>query len=124
MTMPITTNTSSTFTNLTNNHTSLIERIADWINGIDYTAKNALVNWIYGSSKARSATLPGDESQGVAKYAVQTLAYELAMRLPQQFCEQLLQSVGRDPRLFSRSLDVQVSKLIFEPLGHTGVSGR
>lgn len=107
--------------NIQNTQISLIEKIADWINGIDYPTKNALVKWLYGSANARRSerASPGSgQSQGVGQYTVQTLAYELAMRLPQQFCEQLLQSVERDPHVFSRSLDVQVTNLIFEPLGH------
>ncbi|KAJ6529472.1 hypothetical protein DFH09DRAFT_934768, partial [Mycena vulgaris] len=56
----------------------------------------------------------GHPSRGHAKGLVATIAYQLALHLP-DFNRHLSQSVERDPSLIDKSISIQLQRLILEP---------
>jgi len=108
----------------------------DWIRGLDPETRNALVMWLYGpagsgkSAIARSiAERCYEEGILVASYffsrsdptrnhgrsLIATIAYQASICFP-DIRDQVVEKIGRDPLIFTRSLDAQILALIVEPI--------
>ncbi|KDR67161.1 hypothetical protein GALMADRAFT_80093 [Galerina marginata CBS 339.88] len=119
-----------------NTRVAVLDKIMNWIRGLDRSTRNALIMWLYGaagsgkSAIARSiAELCYEEGILVASYffsrsdptrnharsLVATIAYQASIRFP-DIRGHIVQTVDVDPLIFTRSLDAQILALIIEPL--------
>ncbi|PPQ95015.1 hypothetical protein CVT25_000478 [Psilocybe cyanescens] len=120
-----------------NTRVAIINRITDWINGLNEDTREALIMWLYGAAGAGKSAIVqtiaeildgqhfvlasfffwrNDPQRGTAKLLVTTLAYQLAVKLPLVFRERLGQAFEKDPLINTRSLEAQFKALIREPL--------
>ncbi|KDR79540.1 hypothetical protein GALMADRAFT_25224, partial [Galerina marginata CBS 339.88] len=119
-----------------NTRVAVLNKIMDWIRGLDPEAREALIMWLYGpagsgkSAIARSiAERCYEEGILVASYffsrsdptrnhgrsLIATIAYQASIRFP-DIRDHIIQTVGLYPFIFTRSLDAQLLALIIEPL--------
>ncbi|PPQ88930.1 hypothetical protein CVT25_005268 [Psilocybe cyanescens] len=120
-----------------NTRVAIIKRITEWISGLNEDTQEALIMWLYGAAGAGKSAIAqtiaeilhgqqfflasfffsrNDPQRGVAKWLVTTLAYQLAVRLPQVFRERVSLTFEQDPLIVTRSLEAQFMALVREPL--------
>ncbi|KDR74802.1 hypothetical protein GALMADRAFT_27334, partial [Galerina marginata CBS 339.88] len=119
-----------------NTRVAVLNKIMDWIHGIDPETRNALIMWLYGpagsgkSAIARSiAELCEVEGILAATYffsrfdltrnhgrsLIATIAYQVSLCFP-DIRNRIAGAINHDPFIFSRSLKSQIYSLIAEPL--------
>ncbi|PPQ93364.1 hypothetical protein CVT25_014585 [Psilocybe cyanescens] len=120
-----------------NTRVAIINRIMDWINGLNEDTREALIMWLYGAPGAGKSAIAqtiaeilhgqqfflasfffarNDPQRGVAKWLVTTLAYQLAAKLPPVFRERVALTFEQDPLIVTKSLEAQFMALVREPL--------
>ncbi|KDR69961.1 hypothetical protein GALMADRAFT_899298 [Galerina marginata CBS 339.88] len=126
-----------------NTRVAVIKWIMDWIHRQHPDTRKAFIVWLYGAAGAGKSAIAqtlaelcyaegkllasfffskNDPLRGTARALVATLAYQLALRLPQ--VRELVSSViDHDPLIFSRSLEAQLLALIVRPVQHLDESG-
>ncbi|KDR74733.1 hypothetical protein GALMADRAFT_27518, partial [Galerina marginata CBS 339.88] len=119
-----------------NTRVAVLNKIMDWIHGVDPETRDALMTWLYGpagsgkSAIARSiAELCAKEGILVASYffsrfdstrnhgrsIIGTIAYQVSLCFPDAR-DHIIGATEHDPFIFARSLDSQIFSLIIEPL--------
>ncbi|PPQ79263.1 hypothetical protein CVT25_002733 [Psilocybe cyanescens] len=119
-----------------NTRVAVLKKIMDWIHGLGPAMQNALIMWLYGpagagkSAIAQSiAELCYEEGILIASYffsrfdstrnhprsLIATIAYQISLSIP-NFRERIKASIDHDPLIFDRSLSVQMSTLVIQPL--------
>ncbi|KDR69758.1 hypothetical protein GALMADRAFT_907774 [Galerina marginata CBS 339.88] len=119
-----------------NTRVAILNKIMEWIRGLDSETRDALIMWLYGpagsgkSAIARSiAECCYEEGILVASYffsrsdstrnhgrsLIATIAYQASIRFP-EIRDHIIQTVDLDPFIFTRSLEAQLLALIIEPL--------
>lgn len=108
----------------------------DWIRGLDPETQDALIMWLYGpagsgkSAIARSIAelcyVAGilvasyffskfDPTRNHGRSLIATIAYQATICFP-DIRDKVVETIGRDPLIFTRSLDAQILALIVEPM--------
>jgi hypothetical protein len=126
-----------------NTRTAVINKIMDWILGLDVDDQNAAIMWLYGPAGAgKSAIAHGiarrcdleklllasfffsrsDPARSTAKSLIATIAYQVAINIPGTG-KMIFDTIGRDPLILTRSLEAQVAALIVEPLRESLYAG-
>lgn len=103
------------------------------------TAPDRKILWLYGPAGAGKSAIAqtlsedlerrqmlaasfffsqGNGSRGITRYVFITIAYQLALALPEWY-DAISKVVNRDPAILSQSLELQFQKLIVEPLQST-----
>jgi len=124
-----------------NTRVAVIKRLISWIKGeIDF---DALILWLYGAAGAGKSAIAhtlaeiceehgfllatfffwktAAERSDISRF-VSTIAYQIARAIPA--IRQLIDiAVDADPMIFQQSVDVQLAKLIVEPLQHLHSTG-
>ena len=117
---------------------AVIDRIIDWLNGdIDF---NALLLWLYGAAGAGKSAIAHSLAEICEEYGcllatfffcktaaersditrfIATIAYQIARVIPASL-PHIEAAVDADPMIFHQSVDVQLAKLIVEPLYRLG----
>ncbi|PPQ85050.1 hypothetical protein CVT25_010272 [Psilocybe cyanescens] len=119
-----------------NTRIAVLKKIMDWIHGLDPAMQKALIMWVYGpagagkSAIAQSiAELCYDEGILIASYffsrfdstrnhprsLIATIAYQASLCIP-NIREHINAAIDHDPLIFTRSLTVQMSTLVIQPL--------
>ncbi|KDR69766.1 hypothetical protein GALMADRAFT_255549 [Galerina marginata CBS 339.88] len=130
-----------------NTRVAVLRRITEWVQGTNTDAEDrqASMLWLYGAAGsgktaiAQSLAEQFDDDDGSlfasfffsrtdptrnhAGHLVATIAYQIALKLP-QVKDLIVAVVEDDPLIFSKSLEMQFSRLIFEPLEFAAVSNR
>jgi len=108
----------------------------DWILGLDVDDQNAVIMWLYGPAGAGKSAIAhdiarrsdlekfllasfffsrSDPARSDAKSLIATIAYQIAINIPGTRGN-IVATIERDPLIFTRSLEAQVTSLIVEPL--------
>ncbi|KDR79345.1 hypothetical protein GALMADRAFT_30437, partial [Galerina marginata CBS 339.88] len=119
-----------------NTRVAILNKIMDWIRGLDPETRSALVMWVYGpagsgkSAIARSTAercyeegilvasyffSRSDPTRNHGRSLIVTIAYQASICFP-DIKDQLVETISRDPLIFTRSLDAQILALIVEPM--------
>jgi len=124
-----------------NTRVAVVNRLISWIRGdIDF---NALILWLYGAAGAGKSAIAHTLAEICEKYGcllatfffwktaaersdisrfVATIAYQIARAIPA--ISQLVEiAVDADPMIFQQSVDIQLAKLIIEPIRHLHSGG-
>ncbi|PPQ82991.1 hypothetical protein CVT25_005294 [Psilocybe cyanescens] len=120
-----------------NTRVAIINRITDWISGLNEDTREAFIMWLYGAAGAGKSAIAqtiaeilhhqhfifatfffsrNDPQRGAAKWLVTTLAYQLATQLPQVFRERVAFTFEQDPLIVTKSIETQFMTLVREPL--------
>ncbi|PPQ85048.1 hypothetical protein CVT25_010270 [Psilocybe cyanescens] len=119
-----------------NTRVAVLKKIMDWIHGLEPAMQKALIMWLYGpagagkSAIAQSiAELCYEEGILIASYffsrfdstrnhprsLIATIAYQASLCIP-NIREHIKAAIDHDPLIFTRSLTVQMSTLVIQPL--------
>jgi len=124
-----------------NTRVAVINRLIGWIKGeIDF---DALILWLHGAAGAGKSAIAHTLAEICEQYGgllatfffwrtaagrsdisrfVSTIAYQIARALP-AICQLIETAVEADPMIFQQSVDVQLAKLIIEPMQHLHSTG-
>ncbi|KDR69724.1 hypothetical protein GALMADRAFT_1351687, partial [Galerina marginata CBS 339.88] len=119
-----------------NTRVAVLDRIMDWICGLDAETQEALIMWLYGpagsgkSAIARSIAercyeegilvasyffARSDPTRNHGRCIIATIAYQASTRFP-DIRDAIIRAVDRDPFVFTHSLEAQILALIVTPL--------
>ncbi|PPQ74595.1 hypothetical protein CVT26_007841 [Gymnopilus dilepis] len=119
-----------------NTRVAVMNRIMDWILGQNPDTKSYLMMWLNGAAGAGKSAIAqsiaercyeegylvgsfvfarSDPNRNHAKRLFPTVAYQMALALPQT-SHSILTAIERDPLIFTRSLATQFSVLLIQPL--------
>ncbi|PPQ85049.1 hypothetical protein CVT25_010271 [Psilocybe cyanescens] len=119
-----------------NTRVVVLKKVMDWIHGLEPATQHAVIVWLYGpagagkSAIAQSiAELCCEEGNLIASYffsrfdstrnhprsLIATIAYQASLCIP-NIRERIKAAIDHDPLIFDRSLTVQMSALVIQPL--------
>jgi len=124
-----------------NTRVAVINRLIGWINGdMDF---NSLIIWLYGAAGAGKSAIAHTLAERCDKYGcllatfffwktaaerndvsrfVATIAYQVARAIPDS--RRLIENaIDADPMIFKQSVDIQLAKLIVDPVWHLHSTG-
>ena len=108
----------------------------DWILGLGVDDQNAIIMWMYGSAGVGKTSIAhaiahrcdleklllasfffshSDNTRRGSPSLIATIAYQISINIPGTG-ERIFAAIERDPLIFNRSLEAQVTALIAEPL--------
>ncbi|KDR81215.1 hypothetical protein GALMADRAFT_91866 [Galerina marginata CBS 339.88] len=127
-----------------NTRLAVLKRIMDWILRQDDTTRDAIIMWLYGPAGAGKSAIAqtiaemcysygyllagfffskNDHQRSTSQPLVATLAYQLALNLPEQVREHIISTIEHNPLIFSSSLEAQLTALVVEPVKVLAESG-
>ncbi|KDR68168.1 hypothetical protein GALMADRAFT_78954, partial [Galerina marginata CBS 339.88] len=121
-----------------NTRVAVLNRITDWVLGTDadFEQRQAFIMWLYGAAGAGKSAVAQtiaekcdedgvllasfffsrtDPTRNHTGKLVATIAYQVSLKSPEAKAL-IVDAVEHDPLIFSKSLETQFSRLIFEPL--------
>ncbi|KAF8904679.1 hypothetical protein CPB84DRAFT_1772544 [Gymnopilus junonius] len=119
-----------------NTRVEVISRILDWVSREDLESSNPQIMWLHGAAGAGKSAISqtiadrcssdgqllasfffggSDSSRNQAKFIFSTIGYQIALALPEAR-DKLIETIERDPLVFSRSLSTQFESFIIDPL--------
>ena len=119
-----------------NTRVAVLNKIMDWIRGLDPETRNALVMWLYGPAGSGKSAIGrsiaercyeegillasyffsrSDPTRNHGRSFIATIVYQISIHFP-DIRDHLVGTIHRDPLIFTRSLDAQILALIVEPM--------
>ncbi|PPQ90902.1 hypothetical protein CVT25_007881 [Psilocybe cyanescens] len=119
-----------------NTRFAVLKHIMDWIHGLDPASQTALIMWLYGPAGAGKSAIAQsiaelcyeegilmasyffsrfDSTRNHERSLIATIAYQASLCIP-NFRECIKAAIDHDPLIFSRSLSVQMSTPVVQPL--------